>query len=643
MEELYPPLVDSKMPSFLKDDVCRIYFAINPANSIGDINSVHLILEKPNGESALNTIDYYPNEIKISSLKEDLNIIGDYKYYVEIYPNQIISNIKIPVDLREVTEFETGVIYSAKLRLSSKEPDNLEVDISGNILYPDPGSNWYFDNQLFFSPWSSTCLIKAIPEPLITFQGVEDAFETKAVVYDNYQLTAQDFDNYDINFVEEGIQPLKVSDYDSGILSEQIVSNYVGNYFGYGSLAIFGKYYNEDITEPLYSYRLKIYEASGNVSGAMILDSGIIYPDPIVQYGNKYELYGNKKLGAETQGAFNDFRYGFSYGLQDDQKYLLEIEILTKNGYQNSYYFYFVTAYSEIAMPGVTYEIVPEYENGRIKIDLEIVQPLPLDSNLIIRRSSHKSNFKIWEPIFEYNFSINPLVSGFTFYDNSLENGYLYKYYIAGNENLEPILMLHEDIFLIGEKDILKLKFNPNISSFSHVIKESKTETLGSQYPFIRRNANLNYKEFMIEGLISFEENEIFAMDEDLFGQDWIENFNNYNIYESAQLIDNYNTYNYIKEKEFRNKVMEFLYDGKPKLYKSLTEGNIIIKLLEISLTPLNELGRLLYSFSATATEIDECSIINLQKYNINFFKAISKEFGEYESPINELPGWLGV
>jgi len=36
-----------------------------------------------------------------------------------------------------------------------------------------------------------------------------------------------------------------------------------------------------------------------------------------------------------------------------------------------------------------------------------------------------------------------------------------------------------------------------------------------------------------------------------------------------------------------------------------MQEGNIFIKLMEVNLTPKNELGRMIYTFSATAYEID--------------------------------------
>ena len=62
---------------------------------------------------------------------------------------------------------------------------------------------------------------------------------------------------------------------------------------------------------------------------------------------------------------------------------------------------------------------------------------------------------------------------------------------------------------------------------------------------------------------------------------------------------------------------MDFLYKNQVKLFRSSTEGNILVKLTNISLTPKRELGRLLYSFSCTAVEIDEDNINNDIKYGI--------------------------
>ena len=103
-----------------------------------------------------------------------------------------------------------------------------------------------------------------------------------------------------------------------------------------------------------------------------------------------------------------------------------------------------------------------------------------------------------------------------------------------------------------------------------------------------------------------------FAIPEDFFSDIQIEARSQYN---KSKNINKFN--DIIYEREFRQAVYKFLYDPTPKLFRSNAEGNILIKLTNLSFTPLNELGRQLYSFSAQAIEIDECSIVNFNKYNI--------------------------
>ena len=83
------------------------------------------------------------------------------------------------------------------------------------------------------------------------------------------------------------------------------------------------------------------------------------------------------------------------------------------------------------------------------------------------------------------------------------------------------------------------------------------------------------------------------------------------NIINSFSKITNDYTY----EREFRNQVYAFLTDAKPKLFKSPTEGNILVRISNVSLSPEAGLSRLIYNFSATATEIDEASLEKYKKY----------------------------
>lgn len=82
--------------------------------------------------------------------------------------------------------------------------------------------------------------------------------------------------------------------------------------------------------------------------------------------------------------------------------------------------------------------------------------------------------------------------------------------------------------------------------------------------------------------------------------------------------IDNNLTDNNIFiERKFREKVEEFLNEFNYKLYKSPTEGNIVIVLMNVSLKPIESLGRMLYEFSATACEILDNDLESLDTYGI--------------------------
>ena len=78
---------------------------------------------------------------------------------------------------------------------------------------------------------------------------------------------------------------------------------------------------------------------------------------------------------------------------------------------------------------------------------------------------------------------------------------------------------------------------------------------------------------------------------------------------------------------------MEFLYDGEVKLFRSPTEGNMLIRVMDASLTPNQQVGRYLWSFSATAYEIAEHTYENLNKYN----------FLSYKPPIRFISSFLHV
>ena len=72
---------------------------------------------------------------------------------------------------------------------------------------------------------------------------------------------------------------------------------------------------------------------------------------------------------------------------------------------------------------------------------------------------------------------------------------------------------------------------------------------------------------------------------------------------------------NIANEREFKLAVLDWLNNGEPKLFRSPTEGNYIVRILNVSLTPNDTLGRMLHTFSATAYEVAEYNYNNLGVY----------------------------
>ena len=76
---------------------------------------------------------------------------------------------------------------------------------------------------------------------------------------------------------------------------------------------------------------------------------------------------------------------------------------------------------------------------------------------------------------------------------------------------------------------------------------------------------------------------------------------------------------------------MSWLSDGKPKLYRSETEGNMIVMVSGATFTPTNKTQRMVYDVSFTLTEIAEYNLANLIEYNL-----IPIEIESTFSPVNE-------
>lgn len=74
---------------------------------------------------------------------------------------------------------------------------------------------------------------------------------------------------------------------------------------------------------------------------------------------------------------------------------------------------------------------------------------------------------------------------------------------------------------------------------------------------------------------------------------------------------------NIMGERYFKLKVLDWLTDGNVKLFRSPSEGNYLVRLLNVSMKPQDSLGRMIHDFSCVGYEIAELTYDNLVAYGI--------------------------
>ena len=552
---LYPPLINDTMPSFIRTKTCRIYFSLSKYNSATDIKNVQIsLINQKTNLSAFNSTNY-PSGIKLATLMYDTSIQDDYNYYIEIPTTDLEDGV-----------FGLNQFYKVQLRFTSIAAENPPSD--GQKL-----ATWLYNNMPFFSQWSKVCLIKGIEQPTVVIKGFDDVEANQEMV-----------------------------------LTNPIIDIIGQMYYATGAQE----------TQYLKNYHIKLYQ--NNDLNTIIFDSGQIYT-------NQYNP--------------NEINYELGYDLIDTVNYTLSFTYTTNNLYTETKNYNFAVIQQGIDKLDATITATPDIENGRIKIDIISNNEEKFVGNLTIRRTSSQSNFHKWEDVKTITYNTGKKLQ-YSWYDITIESGVWYKYCVQrrnprGDRGViiqiqNPVMCVLDDIYLTRDDCQLKIKFNPSLNEFKYNVTESQQITLGSQYPYIKRNGNNYFRSFPIGGLISSfidttdwydphfydgefhnNENEIkaFTSKNDIYG----ETQDLYTQYNNNHNINEYN--DYIYEREFRKKVYDFLYKHNVKLFRSTTEGNILIKLMNIDFQPVETLGRRLYSFTATAIEIDEANIKNYQKYGI--------------------------
>lgn len=593
---LYPAIVDSYMPAFKAGNTpCRVYFSLSKFNGSSDFTSVHISVVKQNtGMNVVKTTDNPANNRYratgiIINAKPTKVLDEDNLYYVEITDDDLSSVSG------SFTGWIPGWIYKIQLRLSARDYD-------GSIGQ----AAWLNNNASFFSEWSTVCVVKA----------------TGQIDYSIPILG--------INTKEENIT-----------ISTDVQTVYTT------TLQLAGTFYRDiDPSELIHSYRFMLYDSDDN----LLEDSGDIY-------ANQYQ-------------DNDSFNYLMKTELQDGKTYRLSFKFITINKYESGLYkksednddrFEFICSSYHLEKPPCVLVTVEnniddflteedttrhfEEEEGRVAIRFYDKEDKTYSGNLCIRRSSSKDNFATWTDIYLHACKQEVINSIPIVYDYTIESGVWYKYglqTISTNGDRgelvvisNPVMRNFEYSYLLGQDNQqLKLMFDNNMNTFKYQIYDSNIDPIGSKYTKVTRNANIYYRTFPLNGLISFwmDENELFIKKSDIYKYEDI-----VNLYKNYNIENNIIQYDYIYERDFRDKVFEFLQDGEPKLFKSPTEGNIIIRLKDVNQTPNQSLDRMIYSFTSNAYEIDEANMNNYLKYGFYSVTDYESSFATYETHLGQL------
>lgn len=393
--------------------------------------------------------------------------------------------------------------------------------------------------------------------------------------------------------------------------------------------------------------------------------TGIVTPlsaadkEPVTQC--KFDLYDDNENLLETSdwivGNGND-PYRFNYMFEDYTIYQIQYSYKTLNGFEGS------SAKSsfeiiineleeqleEVSLVATSKEEEFNRESGTIRLYLKKKSDTDnyiFTGSYVLSRASEEDNFRRYTDLQIYNWYQENKYDDLIFTDYTVESGVLYRYAfqkldesgLRTSSIFSDLVEINlEYAYLYRDGIQLKLELDNKMNSFKHTVQRTKQDTLGGRYPKFLANGYTYYAEFPVTGLISFQADEqqtfisqkpdgIYAGTKLIaparkFEQPWLEQ----RVLDNIVVETDDNRFaidyslghdNYFVERGFREAVESWLNDFNYKLFRSRSEGNIPVMLMNISMTPNETLGRLIYSFTATAYEAFEPTLENYFTYGI--------------------------
>lgn len=383
------------------------------------------------------------------------------------------------------------------------------------------------------------------------------------------------------------------------------------------------------------------------------------------------------KVGGQVyEGVCNGQSYSINlqdFPFKEGENYSIDFTYETIHGYTKT-----ETKECKLIAPGSisdtdfgynkdTVIVCADLDSASVNIEFEITNTTKTATDFI-ERASEEYEYKVWKKIGDIG--ANSRNDTNPWRDTTVQSEVKYKYRIARisgtskkvralttkekiwklkdgswqwvKENSETVSVPFEHIVISDKDFLLNLKYNANISGFKYVNQESITNTLGGKYPLVRRNGDTNYIQFNLSGLLHIDCTNVGGTNSDSRGNGTANFFDDerailYLNDANSQIAFTQSTNQKLIERRAREVITRLLTNGRPKLFRSFEEGNLIVYLSGISFTPNKQLDRHIYDFSATVTQLCDYTFENLNKYNLNHnhYNSFMKSVGLEQTVVN--------
>lgn len=257
-----------------------------------------------------------------------------------------------------------------------------------------------------------------------------------------------------------------------------------------------------------------------------------------------------------------------------------------------------------------------------------------LISEIAILRSVLGEGLLKWEEVTRLKSSS---VQEAILYDYFIENGNYYRYAlqpILANGMKGAITSFYDTVttfdgfWLLGEKDEqFSFIYNGKIGEISYVKPRDVIQTIAGQYPYFVTSSELDYRTYQFSGTLTYHQDVHKLLTSDSYsvaispdptipisyvelkyGDEMLLNMKN----DLEEVQDGM-----VMQRIWRNKILAWLNDGKPKILKSEAQGNMLVMLTNIKVTPNEPTFGLISDFECTVTEIGKLDEKALQKYKL--------------------------